>query len=239
MSPSSLKARLTSLAVTAFVTMVAIPAGADLPPPEGKKFVSNAFSVTNLAAFSDYTLLAFPWSLSNGRPTEEMAELVDGKEVGLGRRSATPKIYAISRSDYQRWQANYKAPEDNSEDKAARELFASDKVILCDVTLAPTYQVDKTDPRDTVVEAFSVVKIAPGVCDLEKVNAPKVAPPPTTAAPSDDVTSGGANEPTTAPREGGCAGCSVGGTGNGLEGLFGVGFALALTRALFMRRRPE
>lgn len=229
--------RLASLAVIAAATWVTLPAFADLPPPEGKKFVNNAFSVANLSAFPEYTLIAFPWSLSNGRPTEEMTELADGKEVGLGRRSAVPKIYAIARADYQSWRANYKAPEDNFEDKAARELVASDKVTLCDVTLAPTYSLDRSDPRETVVEAFTAVKIAPGVCDLEKANATKSPVSPST--PVGEVTSGGPSEPSTAPREGGCAGCSVGGTGGRFEGLFGVGVLLVLSRALFMRRRPE
>jgi len=215
-------------------------ARADLPPPEGKKFVSYGFVVENVKAFPDYVLLAYPWSSSNGAPTKEHALVEDGKAVRLGRRSAAPKLYAMQRGEYEKWKTSYK-PTHELDDPALDALFTSKQVVPCGVELSPKTQLDKGDPRDEVIDALRVESIDTGACRValaKSAAAAKQTPspaetPPTPAeraTPLEPATPAAAN-PEPNPR--GCGACeAMPGAGRGFFGFS----ALALC-ALVWRRR--
>lgn len=223
-----------------FVAVVALaPHGrGDLPPPNDKKFVDYAFRVDNAKAFPDYVVLAFPWSLSNGAPTKEHALVEDGKPVSVGRRSSAPELYAMKRSEYESWKAEYK-PTMEYQDPALDALFASQKVVRCTAKLSPEFLLAKDDPRNQVLEAFRVEAIDATSCRIAKVGAaenPKTNTPVGTSTPDPTRTE---NAPTPAsPRARGCGGCATE-RANGSSFLVWVSFAvLALLRRPF-RRAPN
>jgi MYXO-CTERM domain-containing protein len=202
--------------------LAAAGAHADLPPPDGQKFVGYAFQVQGLSPQKDWVLLAFPYSASNGRPTEEYAELADGKPVSVGRRGGSPKLYAMKRADYETFKKGYKAPQDDYEDPALRALFASDKVVRCDAAPSPVHQLPKSDAREDVVETLTLVSIDAKACH---VVAGAAAAPVTTANPTATPVPDGSAAPIASgavapaptassdptPKGGGCAGCSMDG----------------------------
>lgn len=213
-------------------------ARADLPPPDGKKFVSYGFVVENTKAFPDYVVLAYPWSMSNGAPTKEHALVEDGKPVRLGRRSSAPKLYAMKRAEYETWKASYK-PTHEFDDPALEALFTGKQVVPCGVELSPTTMIDKSDPRDEVVDAVRVELIAAGSCRavMAKTAAP-VAPAPRVASseatPTTPASAQAPATPNAEPKPKGCGACEVEpSAGRGL-----LGFpALALGALLWRRRR--
>lgn len=180
---------------------------ADLPPPDGQKFVDYAFSVEGLAKFGDFVLLAYPYSLSNGRPTTEHLQLEEGKQASLGRRSGTPKLYAMKKAAYEEWLKGYKPDREAMDDPALAALFGGNQVIACNVKLSPSFQLPTSDPRSTVVEAFRVAKIDDKTCRIEPASgATKTTSgekPPTRVASSDSPT-----QPPP-PKKAGCAGCAM------------------------------
>jgi MYXO-CTERM domain-containing protein len=220
------------LLATSALLCSAAPALADLPPPDGTKFVGYGFQVDNLAAFPDYVVLAFPWSMSSGRPSEEHAVVSDGKRLGVGRRSASPKLYAMKRADYEAWKATYTPPQDNYEDPQLRTLFASDKVRVCDQAPEPKFSLDEDDERNEVVQAFRALKIDGATCALELASAKDTSAK--TEQPSNDTSP----SPSTdgAPKSGGCAGCTVEPPAGSAWALIGSAVAAAL---LVGRRRRD
>ena len=54
-------ATLAGIALAVALVGSASTARADLPPPDGQRFVDYEFSVAGLAAHPDWVLLAFPW----------------------------------------------------------------------------------------------------------------------------------------------------------------------------------
>jgi hypothetical protein len=208
--------RTASLVIAfALAALASTPARADLPPPDGQKFVSYAFRVEGLAAFPEHVLLAFPWSLSSGRPTEEHAVVEDKKPLSVGRRSGAPKLYSMKRSDYDAWKVSYKPPSDNYEDPELKALFVSHKVRVCDAAPSVRHVLSTDDSRSEVVEVIRAVAIDDARCDLDA---------PAAAA-----------EPATSPKAGGCAGCGAAGRGGYTPGA--VAAALALLFGLRRGRR--
>jgi hypothetical protein len=191
-------------------------ASADLPPPDGQKFVNYAFKVEGLGKYADYVLLAYPYSLSNGAPTTEHAKLEDGKETGLGRRSAQPKLYAMNKRAYEEWLESYE-PTHSMDDPALTALFTSDKVIPCDAKLTPSYQLATTDPRSAIVEAFRIEALGEKSCKLALVGAP-----PTRVASGESPT----QQP---PKKAGCAGCATPSNEGSGAGALALLLALALS----------
>jgi hypothetical protein len=227
------------------LSLDASAARADLPPPDGTRFVSYAYAVDGLEAHPDYVLLGYPSSGSNGRPMDDYAEL--GKQpVTLGRRGGSPTIYAAKRSDYESWKATLAplGPDaplfDNPSFKA---FFASDKVVRCDEAPKPRFTLPSSDPREGIVERFRVAALGPGRCDLERVSdgsgaaAPSepagFATPPDDAAQPGDALLGGAGAP---PSRGGCAGCTVASTEHGERGLAAAMLGLGVVIAARLRR---
>ena len=77
------------LALSLAFALAATTASADLPPPAGTKRVDYSFEVKNLLAFTDFVMLAYPTSASNGRPTYELAEVQDGNAVECSRLASS------------------------------------------------------------------------------------------------------------------------------------------------------
>src|SRR5262245_26939659 len=84
-----------AIPMLALVLGFAVPASADLPPPDGKKFVGFAFRVENMKAFPEYVLVAYPCSDSNGAPMMEAKIVSDGASVSVGRRGGQPELYRM------------------------------------------------------------------------------------------------------------------------------------------------
>lgn len=218
-------------------------ARADLPPPDGTKFVSYAYAVDGLEAHPDFVLLGYPSSATNGRPMDDYAEL--GKQpVTLGRRGGSPAIYAVKRADYEAWKATLAplGPDAPTFDNPAfKAFFTSDKVARCDEAPKPSFSLPSSDPREGVVERFRVVALGASGCDLERVggesgtSAPSeaggFATPPEDAGQPADAPLGGAGAPAN---RGGCAGCGVASVEAGERGLAAVmlGFGLIVARRL-------
>lgn len=221
------------------------PARADLPPPDGTKFVSYAYAVEGLEAHPEFVLLGYPSSGSNGRPMDDYAEL--GKQpVTLGRRGGSPAIYAVKKSDYEAWKATLAplGPDAPTFDNPAfKAFFTSNQVVRCDEAPSPSFSLPSSDPREGIVERFRVVALAAQSCDLERVggetgaNAPSdaggFATPPDAAAQAGDVAQGSAGAP---PSRGGCAGCTVASIEDGERGLAAAMLGLGVVVAARLRR---
>jgi hypothetical protein len=227
-------------ALIAAPLFAALPAHADVPPPEGTKFVSFAYAVDGLEAHPDFVLLGYPSSATNGRPMDEYAEL--GKQpTTLGRRGGSPAIYAVKRSDYDAWKATLgplgpDAPlVDNPTFKA---FFTSDKVVRCDESPKPSFALPSSDPRDEVVERFRVVSVSATGCDLERVAADATGSSASGgefASPPADATASDPSAPSAAPTHGGCAGCALAGEAQE-GGLAALVAAISLAFGLASRR---
>jgi hypothetical protein len=225
---------MRKLVVTAALAVVltgASRSSADLPPPDGQKFVDYAFSIEGLAKFGDFVLLAYPYSLSNGRPTTEHLQLEDGKQASLGRRSGTPKLYAMKKTAYEEWLKGYEPDREAMEDPALAALFGGNQVIACNAKLSPSFQLPTSDPRSTVVEVFRVTRIDDKTCQIEPasgVTKTASGDPPTRVASSDSPT-----QPPP-PKKAGCAGCATPAKDDtpGAVALF-LALALAASRRAF------
>jgi MYXO-CTERM domain-containing protein len=249
----------SSRSITAVVGLAVAFAGsvarADLPPPDGQKFVPYGFRVEGVSAQTDWVLLAYPCSDSNGRPMDEYQVVSEGANIGVGRRGGTPRLYAMKRADYDAFAKTYK-PSDAFPDKALADLFGGNKVVACDKGPTPVHQISSSDPRAGVTESLKLVSVDASSCHVVAVADGSAAPSATAnataspaVAPAASSTAGapavGTNSPVgpsdaagDAPKSGGCAGCAVDGA-DGREGALVAGLgALALVIAMKRRRRP-
>jgi hypothetical protein len=230
---SFLRAALLAAAI-ASPLLATSDAAADLPPPDGEKYVEFAVVIENLAAFPDMVVVAYPWSMSSGAPTTEHARAEDGKPLGVGRRSPQPKLWAIAKADYEAFSATYKATH-SYEDPALEALFKSDKVKECNAVVTPSHQLPESDPRDTIIQSFRAEAVAKDACRMVAI----AAKPGEAGATSDGVP--GAPGSATPPSGGGCAACTTSAQARtgGVEKH--AGFAAVLTFAvgvsLVLRRR--
>jgi len=240
---------LTLAASLAVTSLFATTASADLPPPAGTKFVDFAVSLENLAAFPEMVIVAYPWSTSNGAPTTEHAALKDGKPLDIGRRSSTPKLWAIAKTDYEAFLSKYK-PTGSFEDPALEELFKSDKVRACSGEIARESQLPDSDPRDRIVQSFRVEAVDKTRCTLvastSKANdgsSKKGGSAEPSASGAGDRGAGdrGASAPApsgepAAPGKGGCAGCATSSAEGDRAGGF-IAMAVAVFGGLIATRR--
>lgn len=238
---------LTLLASAALVACaLATSARADVAPPEGIKRVDYRFTVTNVTAFKDYALLAFPCGTSNGAPMDEMVLVGEEVPVAVGRRGGGCPFYGIKRADFDAWvQAN---PDGPDHDKAMGELFKSKQVFACTGEKpSPEFNLPKEDPRDSIKQAFKVTKLDAEGCVIAAADT-KAPPSPANSTPSagDGALNPGARPsssttthgpPPVAP--GGCGSCATSTTAPlgaaGLASLSGV----AMLALRMSRRKAE
>ncbi|MFO0555771.1 MAG: hypothetical protein U0271_45765 [Polyangiaceae bacterium] len=207
-------------------------ARADLPPPDGTKYVGYEFSVENLAAFPDYVLIAFPTSMSNGAPTRELAILSDGMPVPLGRRSDTPSLYLVKKADFDVWKATRGTTQD-ALDESAADLVKTPLVIPCDAHISPTFSLPDSDKRETVSDKFRLAEAGPKTCHIVSAAAAK---PESGSQGNSGTTSSGDPDNGKTKKSGGCAGCAI--DDKSSAGVAGVCAAIGAL-AVFARRRRK
>lgn len=171
-------------------------ARADLPPPDGTKFVGFEFTVDNLAAFKDYALLAYPCGGSNGAPVAEVSELKEGVSTVVGRRGGNCKLYSMPRADFDAW----KKGVTGTSGEAVDALFKSPKVRACSGAPTIVGVLPTSDPRSTAAETLHVTQLDAAGCSVVHASSPSGG-----AASSPPATPGGELPPAGR----GCAGCSV------------------------------
>ena len=240
---------LAALGSLVSVSILASAASADLPPPDGRKFVGYAFRVEGAAADGDWVLLAYPASDSNGRPQDGYKVVQDGMDVSVGRRSGAPQLYAMKRTDYDAFAKTYK-PGNEMEDPVLRDVFKSDKVVACDLSPTPVHEVDSKDARSTVVESMKLVSVDAKKCHVvaaSDTSAPSPssvpsstpdASPEASAAPIASSATPESSAAPDAPKSGGCAGCSFDGEEAGGSTIAALLGAAALVIASRRRGRP-
>lgn len=180
-------------------------ARADLPPPDGSKFVDFEFAVDGLGAYPDHVLIAYPYSTSNGAPTVEHAVVAEGKALSVGRRSPPVKLYAIKRSDYDEWKKGYRPPQERSEDPELEKLFTSAKVSQCNLAPQPNFVLPTSDARSTIRETLKLTSASP--CTLVAAAASGATVPAADVAPAPSSPS---SPPSETPKRAGCGSCVVG-----------------------------
>ncbi len=218
---------------------------ADLPPPDGTKFVGYSFVLENVGAFPDFVVFAYPWSLSNGAPTREHIRIGTDRPVQLGRRSPSPKLYAMPRGAYEAWEKTFKPQEDGAE-KALEALVKRADVILCTGAPTPRFSLSSDDKRGEILEKLRATKIAAGVCEISTALTPTAEPEatptptaaPTPVAPDVPPTTNptSAQDPAAPPGKSGCGSCSVG-SADGADALPDAAISAVVLGALFGRRR--
>lgn len=174
------------LAVMLGVGLVGGVARADLPPPEGMKFVSYEMRVEGLEAHPDHVLLVYPWSLSNGAPTREVGVLAAGQPLAFGRRfGGRPRVYAMRKETWESVRAEIESrdPEGASHEG---DGFPAPGAIDCGVEISPRHQADENGP-EVATDTYRVTTLTDGACQLQQLSSTPV--------------------PTT---RGGCASCAVG-----------------------------
>ena len=200
---------LVSLSVVAAALSVGGSSRADLPPPEGTKFVSYSFTVEGLAGFKDFVVFAYPWSLSNGAPTKELTVVEDRKPVRVGRRSANPKLYAMPRAAFEEWIEDYKRKRDNEEEPPLDTLIERPDVVACSGAPTPRFSLPSDDKRSAISQKLTAIKIGAGVCTITA--APKPATPAADTPTAADSPAAGSPESASAPPgKSGCGSCAVG-----------------------------
>lgn len=201
-----MKRGVTSAVLSGAILLRASAASADLPPPDGTKFVGYELVVKGVPA-GETALLAFPCSSSNGVPETDAKRLVDGTPVAVGRRGGNCKLYAAKAAEWEALAAT-KYEDRGSRTKALQAFF--EKATPCSgasPTMAST--LPKTDPRTVVRETLEVKELTPTACRLalgktEATPSPAAASAsaaPSSAAAATVPTSGGAPP----ARTGGCA----------------------------------
>jgi hypothetical protein len=243
---ASARQRRLAAVVLAASTLGFAPEGrADLPPPDGTKFVSYAFTVD--AVPKDFVLLAYPCSGSSGVPVVDVAMVEGGKPVAVGRRGGNCKLYGMARADFEAFQKARKPSDHGADVKSLDALFAGPKVMPCDGGPTLAFTLPSSDPRSEIVEALAVRKLDATGCVVRAaasvVPAPSAAPSSTTTPEAPPTSLPTAPLPTAPPPSDpqaplaqppgarGCGGCAVSSSEAGLSVFVAVGLvALASTR---------
>jgi MYXO-CTERM domain-containing protein len=212
--------RSLTLAPAALALLLAAPARADLPPPDGQKFVTFSFTVKGLAAAPDRVLFAYPCGASNGAPMAEHRKIEEGRAIDVGRRGGPCTVYSVAKTTYEAWAKDYK-PSNDMRDSALERLASQSQ--KCSGGPTPTYQIASKDPRSVVEQTLTVAKLDDASCVLTPVPAQGASlsgGAPAKGAPASAPAS-------TAPASSTKSGCSTGGAGPGgaAAGLVGLLFA--------------
>lgn len=215
-----------ALAIVAAATLVGTLsslAHADLPPPNGQKYVSYTFTVTGLAAAPDQVLFAFPCGTSAGAPIAQHQKIDEGKSVTVGRRGGGCTVYTISKAKYDAFAATYKPTNIGSD--PALDALAKDSV-KCDGGPNPKFDLPSSDPRDVIADTYAVKTLTAAACALSTTTPP---PPP---GPTGTTPPANPSATSTAPSGGGCSAAP----GRTEQGLLLVAASLAFLGGALRRR---
>lgn len=229
--PFLLASAATTLAAGTFTS----PSFADLPPPDGQKFVGYSFTVTGLSASPAQVLLAYPCGDSAGAPVAAYAKIDEGKAVSVGRRGGTCVLYTKTKAAHDEFLKTYKPT--NASTDAALEAFMKDAV-KCTGGPAPAFTLPSTDSRDTISETFSVKTLTDSACSITNTT-PSPPPRPTTTpvAPTVPTTeASGTPEAgtTTTPASSSSSSCAL---RPGSSRSFGAALAAGLLGVALVARR--
>ncbi len=222
---------LSLLAAVVSTLAVVSSAQADLPPPDGEKFVDYAFSVRGLSTSPDRVLLAFPCSGSNGAPSLGHQRLEEGKSVRVGRRGGTCALRHAAKADYEAFASKYK-PTGSFQDPPLEEFMKA--TLPCEGGPSIRTQIPKTDPRSVVEEKLVVRALSATVCKVNvDTGAPDVIKKPSETGPAPTSTPAPESPPAPPPVK---RGCSTSPSSSPSGALFGVS-VVALALASRSRRR--
>lgn len=140
-------------------------AHADVAPPAGQKYAQYGFRVENMASFADWTLVAYPCSISSGTPYQLGTAITTDAVVNVGRRGGTCAMYAMKRSEWTSWRAANPAPTDYANDTKLGDLVASGKMLTCQGSPQPRFVVASSAP-DTITDTLRVEKLDATTCSL-------------------------------------------------------------------------
>lgn len=191
------------------IGLVPRAAKADLPPPDGTKFVGYAFKVTGVSIAPDRVLFAQPCSESSGVPMAHLAKIEEGRAISVGRRGGTCTIYNIAKSRYDEFAQTYK-PSKDTQDAPAAALAAEAKKCEGGPTIQNT--LPSKDPRSAVEETLTVVKLDATNCVLKSTGIGGGVPAATTASSASSSSSASASSPSSSSPPapgGGKSGCAL------------------------------
>jgi hypothetical protein len=214
-------------------------ARADLPPPDGTRFVGYDFAVTGVASAKGDAFFAYPCSSSSGVPVLDLQVLEEGKSVSVGRRGGTCEVYRTSKARLDAFLAKREATPRDARD-AQLEAFVK-SAHKCSGAPALAFSLPTSDPRSGIHETYAVA-VKGADCTLTPTTPPSPAPtpvvvPPVTASqPSSTPEPKGAVAPPVASSKG-CSFAPGVGAGAPSPTLFGVGLTVGL--ALLVRRRRD
>jgi hypothetical protein len=189
------------------LTCSAPSARADVPPPDGSRYVGYSFTVTGLAAAGDRVLFAYPCGSSNGAPVAEYRKVEEGRAVSVGRRGGGCTIYATSKASFDAFAATYR-PANGVQDPALDALAKG--AVKCSGGPSPSFRLPTSDSRSSIEETFAVRAVTDAECVLASTT-------PTTA-----------NATATATKAPSGKSCAVGRAPGAGPGASSVATALAL-----------
>jgi MYXO-CTERM domain-containing protein len=204
-------------------------ASADLPPPDGSKFVGYGFRVENLEAFPDFVLLAYPVARS-------YRQVRNGEELSVDRRDGSPQLYVMKRAEFAKFESDHPAAKKGPDPELAG-LFQSKRVTVCTGLMpTPTYVLPSSDSRSSVVQLLKLEAIDAKSCKMGSGGPPvPSAPPPSPALSSSNAPPLAPSSATPARKRASACGCA-------LPGAPAPGPALPLALgalALLFRRRES
>ena len=194
-------------------------AHADLPPPDGTRFVGYEFVVTGTAASKDDAFFAYPCSSSSGAPVLDYRVLEEGKPVAVGRRGGTCEVYRIGKDQLSAFAAKRTASPGGGRD-AELEAFVKG-ARKCTGAPSLKFTLPASDARSAVRETYALA-VKDAECTLS----------PSLQGTAPELK--GAVAPPAASSKGCSAAAGEGGPGSGLVGL---GFVLGVVA--FVRRRRD
>lgn len=216
-----LVSRLVPLAVAALL-LTSGSAQADLPPPDGTRFVGYEFVVTGTTASKDDAFFAYPCGSSSGAPILDYRVVEEGKPIGVGRRGGTCEIYRIGKDKLAAFASKRTAPPGGGRDPEL-EAFAGG-ARKCAGSPSLKFTLPASDTRSEIRETY-VLSLKDAECTL--------SPSSKGAAPEPK----GAVSPPAASSKG-CSAAS-GETGAGASGAWLAGLGVVLGLAAFARRRRD
>jgi hypothetical protein len=128
---------------------------ADVPPPDGRRFVGFGLKVSSLEAMPPtHRLVLFPIDLSNGAPMPEYRVVDEGDEIALGRRTGLVGFYAVPAAEVEGTSLRGIPPGASID--VLEAYFESARVARADLELRPVGTVDSASPVRAITHGFAV-----------------------------------------------------------------------------------